>query len=103
LPGEDGTAKYQCPICCKWFDHTDIDDLQGDHVWPYSLFGDTAWENYQLICGRCNAAKGNYMETELRRAIGRGDFREMVVSHLRRLLDDKALAETPYIRQMVGR
>jgi len=99
---EDGTVRYQCPLCRRWFDHTYIDDMQGDHVWPYSLFGETVWENYQLICGNCNAGKGNFVETELRRALGRGDFRCMVASHLARLLDAETLPESLYIRQMVG-
>ncbi len=60
----------------------DINYLQGDHVWPYSLFGDTTWANYQLVCGACNAAKSNVLETEIRLALGSGEFRRIVSQFL---------------------
>src|SRR5437588_6921592 len=65
-PDQHGAMIYRCPICARGFDHTMIDYLQGDHIWPYSLFGETAWTNYQLICGNCNAAKSNRLDTEIR-------------------------------------
>lgn len=102
LVDEDGIARYQCPLCNKWFDHTEIEYLEGDHIWPYSLFGETAWENYQLICGSCNSGKSNFVEAGLRGALGQGAFRKMLVSYLAGLLNEKSLAETPYIRQMLS-
>jgi hypothetical protein len=59
-----------------------IDFLHGDHVWPYSLFGETSWDNYQLICGACNLAKGNRLDNDVRRLLGRGEFRGTVIGFL---------------------
>jgi 5-methylcytosine-specific restriction endonuclease McrA len=78
----DGVVRYECPLCSRRFDHREINYLQGDHLWPYSLFGDTSWANYQLICGSCNAAKSNVLETEIRLALGSGEFRLIVYEFL---------------------
>ena len=59
----DGGQLYECPICLRKFDHTEIHSLAGDHIWPYSLFGATTWENYQVICENCNL---NWVSTRLR-------------------------------------
>jgi hypothetical protein len=80
--GQDGIARYQCPMCKKCFDHRDIGFLQGDHIWPYSLFGETAWENYRLICGSCNAAKRDYIDSEIQRLLGCGEFRRIIRDYL---------------------
>src|SRR6201993_3153264 len=58
----DGIYRYQCPTCANEFDHTTIGYLQGDHIWPYSLFGETSWDNYRLICGACNAQKRDFLD-----------------------------------------
>lgn len=34
------------------------DGLQLDHVYPYSLGGETTLDNLQTLCGPCNRAKG---------------------------------------------
>jgi hypothetical protein len=91
---EDGTFSYVCPLCRRGFDHALIHHLHGDHVWPYSLFGETSWNNYQLICGNCNESKSNKLDTEVRRILGGGEFRRIVHEFLRsqieagRLTDD---------------
>ncbi|MDZ4685113.1 MAG: HNH endonuclease [Planctomycetaceae bacterium] len=71
-----------CPICRKGFDHTEIEYLQGDHIWPYSLFGESSWANYQLICGSCNARKRDFVEHAIRLVLGDGSFRRIVCGHL---------------------
>src|SRR5262245_57806328 len=76
---------YQCPACQRAFDHSEIDFLEGDHIWPYSMFGETSWENYQLICGSCNASKRNFLDREIRAALGTGDFRRLIIDQLRKL------------------
>jgi hypothetical protein len=81
----DGVWRYTCPICNKKFDHAFIDHLQGDHIWPYSLFGETSWENFQLICGNCNAGKSNFVHTEIRKALGSGMFRNRVATFLKQM------------------
>lgn len=34
------------------------DDLQMDHVYPWSRGGETTYENLQTLCGSCNRTKG---------------------------------------------
>jgi hypothetical protein len=80
---DDGSLQYHCPICKKGFDHTDVDFLQGDHIWPYSLFGETSWANYQLICGSCNARKRDFVDSSVRKVLGEGAFRKLVCDFLR--------------------
>lgn len=79
----EGELVYYCPICNKGFDHTYIDFLQGDHIWPYSLFGETSWANYQLICGSCNSRKRDFIDDAVRHVLGGGHFREMVCEYLK--------------------
>lgn len=71
-----------CPICSSDFDFSRLDYLEGDHIWPYSLFGETVWENFQLLCGSCNSRKSNALNTQIRRALSNNSFRGMVASHL---------------------
>ncbi len=78
----DGMYRYQCPMCASWFDHSEITFLQGDHIWPYSLFGETSWTNYQLICGGCNLRKSNAIDGEIRKALADGTFRTEIKKHL---------------------
>ena len=84
VANDDGDLKYQCPRCKEWFDHSQIEFLQGDHIWPYSLFGETSWDNYQLLCGSCNASKSNAVGLKIRSALGNkeGKFRQLVYSFL---------------------
>jgi hypothetical protein len=98
----DGVSRYQCPACGKWFDHSDIDILQGDHIWPYSLFGETSWKNYRLICASCNAAKSNFVETNIRSVLGRGEFRALIFGYLERQLDDKVLSSKSSLEDLLG-
>ena len=97
VAGTDGLPRLECPLCHRWFDHTQISFLQGDHIWPYSMFGETAWENYQLICGACNAAKSNCLDREVRRVLGKGEFRRMVHEYLCALLIRGELTAHPAI------
>jgi hypothetical protein len=98
----DGTSRYQCPGCGRSFDHTDIDTLQGDHIWPYSLFGETSWQNYRLICANCNAAKSNFVETRIRAMLGRGEFRQLIFEYLERHLDDGEFESGPPLEDIIG-
>lgn len=91
-PCIDGVKRYQCPLCERLFDHSDVDYLQGDHVWPYSMCGETSWDNYQLICGSCNASKRDYIDNEIRRLLGAGEFRRMVGTYLDKHVSDGDLS-----------
>jgi len=100
-PGDHSIQTYECPLCGRPFTHEDIDQLHGHHIWPYSLFGETAWDNYQLICGSCNTAKGNRIEKDLRSMLGSGEFRSMVGSFLKIKVEEGAIDEDPIIRQLI--
>jgi hypothetical protein len=93
---------YRCPICQKSFDHSEIDFLEGDHIWPYSMFGETSWENYQLICGSCNASKSNFLERQIRTALGTGDFRRLIIELLSQLREKGEIADTAQLCQLLG-
>lgn len=92
IADEHGVVCYTCPLCSQRFDHRMIKYLQGDHIWPYSLFGETSWENYQLICGSCNAAKSNRLDKDIRELLGSGDFRRMVSVFLRKHVEAGSLS-----------
>lgn len=53
---------YVCPGCScghKVFRGNDgYSQLRADHIEAYANNGKTIWENLQLLCVRCNAAKG---------------------------------------------
>ena len=83
-------------------DGTDIGYLQGDHVWPYSLFGETSWSNYQLICGNCNASKSNKLENDVRKTLGAGEFRRMVSTFLSQQIEAGSLTSDPFLGKMLG-
>lgn len=45
-----------CAICHGWFT---IEQMTRDHIVPRSKGGSPQWNNIQLTCGPCNAAKGD--------------------------------------------
>ena len=48
--------KGVCPGCHK---HFAIEEMQADHIKPWSKGGRTVAENCQMLCAGCNRAKGN--------------------------------------------
>ncbi|MFV8470193.1 HNH endonuclease family protein [Mycoplasma sp. VS509_3] len=46
----------KCNNCKKYFYY---EDLQVDHIYPWSKGGSTTKDNAQLLCGSCNAKKSN--------------------------------------------
>jgi hypothetical protein len=101
-PDEDGVIRYACPLCDRRFDHRDIDYLQGDHIWPYSLFGESSWANYELICGNCNASKSNKLQTDFRRVLGNSAFRLMACRFLCKEIASGNLDDSRVLRRMLG-
>jgi hypothetical protein len=99
----DGVPRYTCPICQAKFDHQLIDFLQGDHIWPYSLFGETSWENYQLICGSCNVSKSNFLDVEIRKALGSGSFRALITTFLWNRVEVGSLARNAVLESILSR
>lgn len=45
-----------CPICGKY--HT-IEEMEGDHIIPWSKGGKTTIDNLQMLCKKCNREKSN--------------------------------------------
>lgn len=45
-----------CPKCKK---HFDIEDMQADHITPWSKGGKTNSDNCQMLCADCNRRKSN--------------------------------------------
>ena len=43
-----------CPKCGKMFD---IEEMEGDHIVPWSKGGKTIPDNLQMLCKRCNGLK----------------------------------------------
>ncbi len=48
--------KYQCEICKNYFY---LDELEVDHITPWSKGGRTVLSNAQFLCRACNSSKGN--------------------------------------------
>jgi len=83
---------YPCPICGDQYDHTRLDYLFGDHIWPYSLMGETSWENYQLLCGSCNGKKKNFINNDLRKILGNGFFRKYIFDYIQEQERDQIIS-----------
>lgn len=45
-----------CPICKEHFEY---DEMEGDHITPWSKGGKTLQENCQMLCSKCNANKSD--------------------------------------------
>lgn len=45
-----------CPICGK---HYEYEQMEGDHIKPWSQGGKTTIENLQMLCRKCNHEKSN--------------------------------------------
>ena len=43
-----------CPICKNYFE---INEMEGDHITPWSRGGKTTAENCQMLCRECNRRK----------------------------------------------
>lgn len=49
--------KHRCTYCKKEYN---IEDMQGDHIIPWSKGGKTTRDNLQMLCKECNIKKSNY-------------------------------------------
>lgn len=45
-----------CPICGK---HFELEEMEGDHITPWSKGGHTLPDNLQMLCKNCNLTKSN--------------------------------------------
>jgi len=100
---KNGIPHYECPVCQRLFDHSNIRYLHGDHIWPYSLFGETSWGNYRLICGSCNLIKSNLIDLDVRLVLSTGAFRELVKNHLAQAVEDGKLQKHLVLKDIVGK
>lgn len=48
--------KHICPICGEEYA---FEEMQGDHIIPWSKGGHTVYENLQMLCQKCNGMKGD--------------------------------------------
>ncbi len=49
--------KHRCKSCNKEF--TNFNEVEFDHIQPYSKGGKTEVENTQMLCKNCNRSKSN--------------------------------------------
>ena len=45
-----------CPICGK---HFELEEMEADHITPWSKGGKTLAENCQMLCRKCNRRKSD--------------------------------------------
>ena len=52
---------HKCPMCVNNGVNTEyaFDQMQGDHIVPWSKGGKTVEDNCQMLCSKCNNAKSN--------------------------------------------
>ena len=98
----DDEPMYPCPVCRKEFTHLDLDYLEADHVWPYSLFGATIWENYRLLCSSCNSKRRDSVGQLLRRELGAAKFREVLLGYLRDVIPAEVRGSDPFIGELLS-
>lgn len=46
-------------ICQKCNNHFEFEEMEGDHITPWSIGGKTTAENCQMLCRECNRRKSN--------------------------------------------
>lgn len=51
-----GEQKHICPLCGEEFKY---EEMQGDHIIPWSKGGLSIYENLQMLCRKCNNGKSN--------------------------------------------
>lgn len=58
---KDKRRKYeeQGGVCPKCGGHFAYEDMQGDHVTPWSRGGHTEYGNLQMLCKKCNREKSD--------------------------------------------
>lgn len=52
---------YKCPLCVANGINTEyaFEDMEGDHILPWSKGGHTTDDNLQMLCKECNSAKSD--------------------------------------------
>lgn len=52
---------HKCPLCVANGINTEyaFEDMEGDHIIPWSKGGHTTDNNLQMLCKKCNAAKSD--------------------------------------------
>ena len=52
---------HKCPLCVANGVHTEYayEDMEGDHIVPWSKGGHTTDDNLQMLCKKCNSAKSD--------------------------------------------
>ena len=52
--------EIQNGICCKCGNHFEIEQMEADHITPWSQGGKTSAENCQMLCRECNRRKSDH-------------------------------------------
>lgn len=54
--------KHRCPMCVAHGDMTEyaFEEMEGDHIIPWSKGGHTTDGNLQMLCQKCNSTKSNH-------------------------------------------
>ena len=47
-------------VCPKCGGHFEFEEMEGDHIVPWSKGGKTIPENLQMLCRRCNGMKSDH-------------------------------------------
>ena len=52
---------HKCPLCVANGINTEYayEDMEGDHIIPWSKGGHTTDDNLQMLCKKCNSAKSD--------------------------------------------
>ena len=58
---DEKRSKYeeQKGVCARCGSHFEYEEMQGDHIIPWSKGGKTEYENLQMLCRRCNNRKSD--------------------------------------------
>lgn len=56
-PTKHKIYEQQKGICVKCTEHFSLNDMEADHITPWSLGGKTTEENCQMLCKNCNRTK----------------------------------------------
>lgn len=51
--------EHQKGLCIKCGEHFEYEEMEGDHIIPWSKGGKTTADNCQMLCKKCNATKSN--------------------------------------------
>ena len=98
-----GTGEW-CPLCERVLTHNEFADIHMDHFWPRSLMGDSAWSNLRLLCSTWRLFAVRTLSSQISRGVlATKAFRALVSGFLREAVVVGALAESPFLQELLAR